>query len=34
MGVVILLGIVTLFAAYLPARRAIVLDPMATLKME
>ena len=33
-AVVVLLGIVTLLAGYLPARRAAALDPMTVLKMD
>jgi ABC-type antimicrobial peptide transport system permease subunit len=34
LGVVVLLGVVTLLAGYLPARRASVVDPMKVLNTE
>ena len=34
LGVVVLLGVVTLLAGYIPARRAAVMDPVEVLKAE
>jgi ABC-type lipoprotein release transport system permease subunit len=34
MAVVVLLGVVTIFASYLPARRAAVLNPLELLKTD
>ena len=34
LGVVVLLGVVTLAAGYLPARRAAAVDPVRVLKMD